>query len=404
MNEVGSVPRDDGFEAEQRLLGGLFSPEARRDPFPLYRSVSLPGCRYAVAERMLRDSGFGPPAMSPSDQPLWQMFARWLINLDGERHARLRRRFAGLFTPRRVKAFRNVVARRAEALVERVLDRGGIDLVTEFARPLPFSVIARILGVPEDRHAWLAERMFMLGQGFARQQEPEFVERAGIAVVEMLDYYSDLLDERAAKPRGDLISALAADMPRDEGGRLDLEANCVFFIEAGHVTTTSLISGGMLLLLQHPDQLARIRGDPRAVTDAVEEMLRLVTPVAAVACRAGRDVEVDGYRFQAGADRRVFLAAANRDPEAFPNPDSFDIDRFPHRHLAFSAGTHFCLGAPLARLHGEIAITTLLRRLPNLRLSGEPVWRGSLPLRELEHLPVAWDALPPQHHRGRTLR
>jgi cytochrome P450 len=233
--------------------------------------------------------------------------------------------------------------------------------------------------------------MLVLGQGFARQTEPGFVERADGAVAELLAYYGQLLDERAADPRDDLISALAADVPADADGRLDLLANCVFFVEAGHVTTTSLIAGGTLLLLEHPDQLERLRADPSLIRSAVEEMLRLVTPVTAVVCRARDEVELDGYRFPAGVTRRAVLAAANRDAAAFPEPDRFDITRSPNRHLTFSAGSHFCLGAPLARLHGEIAITTLLRSLTNLRLAGEPVWRSSLPLRVLEHLPVAWD-------------
>jgi pimeloyl-[acyl-carrier protein] synthase len=392
MPNVEATPVDDGVDAEQRLLEALFSPEGRRDPHPLFRSVSLPGCRYAVAERMLRDATFTAPLLKPSEQPLWQMFARWLINLDGERHVRIRRLFAGLFTPRRVEAFRKVVAERADALVDHVVGRRRMDLVVEFARPLPFSVIVQILGVPEERRSWIAERMFTLGQGFAHQQEPEFVERAGTAVLEMLEYYSDLLEQRTAEPRDDLISALAASRPADAEGRRDLLANCVFFVEAGHVTTTSLISAGTLLLLEHPDRHAHVLADSGAIVGAVEEMLRLISPVTAVICRAREDAEIDGFRFPAGAHRRVLVAAANRDPAAFPDPDRFDIARTPNRHLAFSAGAHFCLGAPLARLHGEIAISTLLRRLPNLRLDGEPVWRGSLPLRELEHLPVAWDS------------
>jgi len=277
-----------------------------------------------------------------------------------------------------------------------------MDLVVDFARPLPFSVIVRILGVPEERCGWIAERMLTLGQGFAHQQEPEFVERAGTAVVEMLEYYSALLEERAAAPGDDLISALAANRPGDEQGRLDLAANCVFFVEAGHVTTASLISAGTLLLLEHPDQFAKILEDPRAITGAVEEMLRLISPVTAVVCRSREDAEIEGFHFPAGVHRRVLVAAANRDPAVFPDPDRFDIGRTPNRHLAFSAGAHFCLGAPLARLHGEIAITTLLDRLPALRLDGEAIWRGSLPLRELEHLPVTWSHPPLRRQRGRS--
>lgn len=392
MSEPAEPVTDDGVEAEGRVLRALFSDEGRRDPQRFLRSVSLPGCRYRVAEAMLRDSRLGAPLIPESEHALWQMFARWLISLDGERHVRVRRHFARLFTPRRVDGFRGVVTEKADALVDAVRARGAMDLVGEFARPLPFSVIVEILGVPEARRPWIAERMLTLGEGFARQTEPEFVHRADGAVAEMLDYYAQLLDERASDPKDDLISVLAAELPTDDDVRRDLLANCVFFVEAGHVTTTSLIAGGMLLLLDDSGKLEKVRSDPGLLASAVEEMLRLLTPVTAVVCRAREDVELEGYRFPAGVPRRVVLAAANRDPTVFADPDRFDIERTPNRHLAFSAGSHFCLGAPLARLHGEVAITTLVRSLPNLRLTGDPVWRSSLPLRALEHLPVAWDA------------
>jgi pimeloyl-[acyl-carrier protein] synthase len=164
----------------------------------------------------------------------------------------------------------------------------------------------------------------------------------------------------------------------------------VFFINAGHVTTSSLIAGGLLLLLQNPEQLARLRQNPDLVPNAVEEMLRLVSPVSIVLCRARSDVEIDGYRVATGQQRVVFPAGANRDPNAFTDPDTFDIGRRPNPHLAFSAGAHFCLGAPLARLHGQVTIHVLLERLPDVQLAGEPEWLGSIPLRLPEHLPIAW--------------
>jgi pimeloyl-[acyl-carrier protein] synthase len=147
----------------------------------------------------------------------------------------------------------------------------------------------------------------------------------------------------------------------------------------------------MFLPLEHPDNLSRLRADPDLVGVAIEEMLRLVTPVTAVICEARERTEIAGYVFPEGRRRFAFLAAANRDPDVFDNPDEFLIGRAAPRHLAFSAGGHFCLGAPLARLHAEIGIGMLLKELPELHLAGTPTWRGSIPLRELEHLPVAWD-------------
>lgn len=168
-------------------------------------------------------------------------------------------------------------------------------------------------------------------------------------------------------------------------------ANCVLFVIAGHATTTSLIAGGILLLLQHPEHLHDLVARPERIPAAVEEMLRLITPTSVVLTRADQDAVVDGCPFHAGEHRYVFLAAANRDPEVFADADRFEPAREPNPHLTFSAGKHYCLGAPLARLHGEIAIGSLLRRLPGLRLAGAPEWRGSIPLRELESLPIAWD-------------
>jgi cytochrome P450 len=160
----------------------------------------------------------------------------------------------------------------------------------------------------------------------------------------------------------------------------------VLFVIAGHATTTSLIAAGTLLLLESGEMPSRDQ-----IPGAVEEMLRMITPTTIVVTRAGEDDELDGCPIAAGEHRFVFLAAANRDPDVFPDPDRFDMTRTPNPHLTFSAGRHYCLGAPLARLHGEIAVSTLLERLPLLRVDGKPEWRGSFPLRELERLPVAWD-------------
>lgn len=385
-----AATRDDGVEAEQALVGRLFARLPGDDPHTLLRDASLPGCRYHVVDALLRDARFGPRRIAPSPEPVWQMFARWLISLDGERHRRIRRHFQRLFAPRHIDRFRGVIESRATELLDAVASHGEMDLVTEFARPLPLFVILEILGVPPDRHDWLRERMLMLGQGFARRQEPDFVARASEAVTQMLTFFSAQIDERTHTPRDDLLSVLAASIPEDEDGRPDVLANCIFFIEAGHATTTSLISAGTLVLLEHPRDLERLRDQPALIPLAVEEMLRLVTPVTLAICSPREDLALAGYRFQADVPRFAFLAAANRDPVVFPEPDRFEIDRAAG-HLAFSAGAHFCLGAPLARLHGEIALTTLLARLPGLRPAGDPDWRGFVPLHELEHLRVAWD-------------
>lgn len=383
---------DEGPNGDQQLIARLFSPAARADPYPLYQDAPLPGCRHAVASRMLKDPRLGPPmlGLETANELMWRTFARWLLNLDGDRHRAMRQRFARIFTPGRVERYRPAIEARAHALIDAVATTGQMDLVTDFARPLPFAIVTSVLGVPEDRRPWLAERMHTLDTGFAHQHDPDVVAAASGAVREMLDYFSELLDQRARAPQDDLMSRLAADPPADDEGRADLLANCVFFISAGHVTTSSLISGGLLLLLENPEQLARLRQNLDLVPNAVEEMLRLVSPVSVVLCRARSDVEIDGYHVAAGQQRVVFPAGANRDPSTFTDPNTFDIGRSPNPHLAFSAGAHFCLGAPLARLHGEVTIHVLLERLPGVQLAGKPEWLGSIPLRVPEHLPIAW--------------
>jgi cytochrome P450 len=291
---------------------------------------------------------------------------------------------------RKVEQYRSVIEARASALIDAVSASRSMDLVADFAHPLPFSIITTVLGVPDDRRAWLAEQMSVLHIGFARQQDPASVRAASVAVAAMLKFFAELLHERTATPRDDLMSILAADTPADEQGRADLLANCVFFIEAGHHTTSSLITGAVVLLLRHPDQLARLKADPSLVPAAIEEALRVVSPLSVVPCRARDHVDIHGYHFAQGEQRLIFPPGANRDPDAFEDPDTFDITRMPNPHIAFSAGAHLCLGAPLARLHGEVAIRTLIDRLPNLPIAAKPEWLGSIPVRMPQRLPVAW--------------
>jgi pimeloyl-[acyl-carrier protein] synthase len=382
------MSRDDGPEAEQALSAQLFTPEGRRDPHRFLREAALPGCRHAAAERMLRDSRFAPPAGQPFEGPMGEMLSRWLIRLDGERHRAMRARFAGVFAPRRVGDYRAEIERGAGELLDAVEDAGTMDVVSQYARPLPYGVITKVLGVPEADRGWLEQRMLMMARGVAAQDDFDGVDRAA---AEMLAYFTRLLAERAGEPRDDLLSALASDLPDDPERRDDLAANCVFFVEAGHATTTSLIAAGILLLLENPQAAEGLREHPAGIAAAVEEMLRLVSPVSVVVCTPREPLELDGYRFEPGVSRRVYPGAANRDPFVFAEPDRFDPARDPNPHLAFGAGGHFCLGAPLARLHGEVAIRLVLERLSGLRLAGEPEWRGAQPLRALERLPIAWE-------------
>jgi cytochrome P450 len=376
---------DAGPAGDRVLVDRLFTPEGRADPHSVLRGSGQVGCRHASARRILHSPNFLPARVSPSEFELFRMFARWLISLDGERHRVMRRAFGGRFTPRTIDTYREPIQSTANQLIDAAVERGRMDLVSGFARPLPLQIICHVLGVPAERVPWIDQRMITLGQGFAHQRDLEYLRAASDAATELQTFFDDLINERRASPREDLLTALGQQLPADPETRADTVANCVLFIIAGHATTTSLIAGGTLLLVEHGQTPS-----PAHIPTAIEEMLRLITPTTIVVTRASRAEEIDGCPIAAGEHRFMFLAAANRDPEVFEDPDRFDITRRPNPHLTFSAGKHYCLGAPLARLQGEIAISTLLAHLPALRLDGKPEWRGSFPLRELERLPVAW--------------
>ena len=327
-----------------------------------------------------------------------------MIRLDGDRHRRVRDAFGGLFTARRVERYRAIIAERAAALIDQAAPAGSMDLVADFARPLPFTVITEVLGVPPEDRDWLAAALATLNRGFARQRDTDrtAVQAANDAAQQMLSYFTGLLDQRAAAPADDLMTALAA-RHADGEDRQDLAANCIFFINAGHQTTTTLLTLGTHLLCTHPEALAALQDDPGRWPAAVEEMLRLITPTTFTAATPRTDADIHGVPCAAGQPRLLFLAAANRDPGTFPDPDRFDISREPNPHLSFSAGAHFCLGAPLARLHGEVALSTLFARLPGLAARTPPDITASVPIRQVDHFLVSWRQRltnpPAPHHR-----
>jgi cytochrome P450 len=378
-------------ETESDLLGALFSPAGRADPQVILRGSPLPGCQYPFVRDVLRDPQFAAPAIPPSPDPAFQLLARWMIRLDGDRHRRIRDAFGGLFTARRVGRYRAIIAERAAALIDQAAPAGSMDLVAGFARPLPFAVINDVLGVPPGDRDWLGEALAVLNRGFAGQRDADrsAVLAANDAAQQMLSYFAGLLDQRTAAPADDLMTALAA-RHADGEDRQDLLANCIFFILAGHQTTTTLLTLGTYLLCTHPEVLTVLQEDPGRWPAAVEEMLRLITPTTFTGATPRADADVDGVSCPAGRPRLLFLAAANRDPSAFSDPDRFDVSRDPNPHLSFSAGSHFCLGAPLARMHGEVALSTLFTRLPGLTALGPPSITASVPVRQIDHFTITW--------------
>jgi len=269
-----------------------------------------------------------------------------------------------------------------------------MDVVADLAYPLPVTVICEMLGVPTEDQAsirhWSADVARSL-DSIGVITDAEIMARGRTARRELGEYFRRLLPERRAHPRDDLLSLLiAAEEQGDKLSEGELLATCVLLFIAGHETTVNLIGNGLLALLHHPDQRERLTADPSLLAGAVEELLRYDSPVQRTARITNAELEIDGHKIPRGSLVVAAIGAANRDPAQFPDPDRLDITRPENRHIAFGFGIHFCLGAPLARVEGQIALGTLLRRMPHLALAGTPTWRDSSTLRGLSALPVTF--------------
>ena len=316
--------------------------------------------------------------------------ARSMISVDEPDHRRLRGLVSKAFTPKYIQSLRPSIQQIADELLDKVQKQGSMDLVEDYAYPLPINVISDMLGVPhknrEQIRLW--SETIAGGSRGSREEQRERVRAFS-------NYVVQLVAEKRQHPQNDLISHLI--QLEEEGDRLsepELLSMIGLLIFAGHETTSNLIGIGSLVLLDHPEQLEKMKADVSLVPSAVEELLRINGPVLSPAPRfATEDVELGGQHIHRGDIVLVALASANRDEAQFTQPDEVDIARSLNRHIAFGQGIHICLGAPLARLEGDIAFTTLLRRMPNLRLNvpRETItWRGGFNLRGLTSLPVAF--------------
>ncbi len=402
-----------------RLLApviGLFNPflgANRRDPYPAYARVrETPGIyrapfgmfiasRYHDVVALLRDPRFSadrnhaPPFrlirwLNRDAPDFLNLIDRNLLNLDGADHASIRGLVNKAFTPRRVAALRPRIEAIVEAQLDDVAKRGDFELIRDLAYPLPVIVIAELLGVPaQDR-----DKFRGWSNGVAQIIDPLSAERgmarAREAATALADYFRGMLALRRAEPRDDLLSAMIA---AEQNGRVlgegDLLALCTLLLAAGHETTTNLIANAVLALLRFPDQAERLRAEPALMPSAVEEFLRFDSPVQFTDRVAREDVELGGQRIPRGRMVGLLLAAANHDPAQFAAPHRLDVGRADNRHVAFSGGAHFCLGAPLARLEAEITLGALLRRFPQLRGDASAVtYRPSVLLRGPVALPL----------------
>jgi cytochrome P450 len=388
-----------------------FTPEFRSDPYPFYRRLreadpihwNPPGVwvltRHADAVAMLRH-----PRMSSDfrNSDLYETFRQMqgidpstertpsMLFRDPPDHTRLRGLVAKAFTAKRIDDMRPRMQAIVDGLVDAALDRGEMDVVADLAYPLPVRVICDMLGVPEEDHGrfhvWSKDLVATLDPMVG----PDAMTRAMESGLAFDAYFRDLIGRRRREPRDDLLTALIS--AEEESGRLseeELLTQLVLLLVAGHETTVNLISNGMLALLDHRAELERLRADPSLLKPGVEELLRYYPPVQLTGRIALEDMGFGLVSVRRGQQVLALVGAANRDPEAFPEPDLLDLSREPNRHIAFGGGIHHCLGSSLARAEGQVAIGTLVRRARSIEAaSAEPIWKETITLRGLATLPV----------------
>jgi cytochrome P450 len=332
---------------------------------------------------------FGHPADPPELAPFWHLIRNGMLDREPPDHTRLRRLVSKAFTPRRVTELAPTVQRIADAVVDDLLAAGGGDLIATVAEPLPVTVIAELLGVPEsDRHQlrpWSADICGMYELNPSAQAQ----RTAVTACEEFSEYLRGLARFRRTHPADDLITAMV--QVQDEGDRLtedELIGTCVLLLNAGHEATVNVTGNGWWSLFRNPGQLAALRTDPGLLPTAVEELMRYDTPLQMFERWVLEDMTWGGVDLAKGTEIALLFGSANHDPEVFEDPGRLDLARVDNPHISFGAGIHFCLGAPLARLELELSFGTLLRRVPRLELATEPEWKAGYIIRGLKELLV----------------
>lgn len=394
------------------------SPRVYRNPYPTYAklrahdpvhwnilSQSWVFSRYRDIETILRDHlRFSNDARHRRDSRPFQSSAAYprgpsMLFLDPPDHTRLRALVQQAFTPRAIEALAPRIRQIAEHLLDQIADPAAFEVMEALARPLPMIVMAELLGVPMDGRArfqmWSRQRARVLEPTITPREQQEAVWAANA----LDDFFLDLIEQRRAEPRDDLLSALvAAEAAGDRLTRDELLVMLRLLLVAGNETTTNLIGNGLLALVRHPDQLQLLRSDPGLMATAVEELLRYDAPVQVDGRTALADLEVGHRLIRKGQGIVLLIGSANRDPEVFSHPDRLDITRHETSPLAFGRGIHHCLGAPLARLEARIVFEVLLERLTEIHLLvPDPPFRDNVVLRGLRALPVGVNMSRPKH-------
>jgi cytochrome P450 len=393
------------------------SPDFIRDPYPHYERLRLTdpmhlmafggylASRHAEASAVLRDKRFGKDFVDRSirrygpdvmKEPIFRSMSHWMLQQDPPDHTRLRGLVVKAFTARRVEDMRPRIQEVVDRAIDAVADRGAMNLIEDFAFRLPVAIICDMLGIPEEHREMFYTNLRDGGRVLEPvPMTPEDIAKAntGYAMAKM--YFEQLFELRRKSPGDDLTTQLV--QAEEDGSKLtneELTSNIILLFGAGHETTVNLIGNGLLALFRNPDQLALLKANPSLIGNAIEEFLRYDSSVQLTGRVALEDIDdLGGKRILKGESVLCLLGSANRDPAVYPDrPDRLDIARPNVRPLSFGGGIHFCLGAQLARLEAEIAISTLLRRLPQLRLDNpdNPEWRPTFVLRGLKALPASW--------------
>jgi cytochrome P450 len=393
-------------------------PAVMADPFPVLRRLQMEDpvhwspilrswvlTRYDDVRASLNDPRLSADRITPflkhqarppaALQEICETVGLWAVFTDPPAHTRLRAIMQRALGPRTAEYLRPEIQKTVDVLIDRVHGHGRLELIGDFAYPLPITVIAGLIGVPpEDRdrfRGWSEDLAAFVGSAVAN---PDKYERAAASVRAMRGYFRRLAALRRASPRSDLMTTFA--LASETGDALsddELEASCILLLFAGHETTTNLVSNGIVALLRNPEQCEAWRCDPTLTPSAVEELLRYDGPGQALVRVATEDLELRGERIKRGDRVFLMINAANRDPGQFENPDRLDLGRQNNHHLTFGYGIHFCLGAPLARIEAQLAIPALLGRLPSLRLATDRLdWIDSLVFRRVTSLPLSFRA------------
>ena len=400
-------------------LYNLLDPAVLANPYSLYKNLrendpvhwdpflhAWVATRYEdVIQIMLKFSADRTPTPEQLDamgmmaemSPIAQVMVKQMLFMDAPAHTRLRALCATAFTPARVAVLKQHIQDIADQLIDKVLPSGQMDVIADFANPLPAIVTAELFGVPVEDHQdlknWSTDFAEMLGNF---QLNPDRARGVLQSTENMLAYFQNAIRDQERNPRPGLVQSLM--QAEVEGSRLteeEIVANLIVTMVGGQETTTNLIGNGLVSLLRNPDQLALLKNDSSILPSAIEELLRYESPSQHTARLAPADTMLGGKLIKKRQAVIAVFAAANRDPERFADPDKLDLRRTDNRHVAFAWGAHYCFGAPLARMEGQIAFETMLRRLPNLRLDEQEFqWRENMGLRGLKSLKVSFDKPP----------